>query len=79
MEYIAFIIEEDGRFNAVVPDLAGCVSYGETYEQAYEMIQEAAELWIEDQPYYPKAEGIANYTENQLDQIIKFKIHMIEV
>lgn len=77
MEYLAFIIEENSHFNAVVPDMPGCLSYGETYEQACEMIQEAAELWVEDQPY-PKATTMANYTPEQLDQMSKFKIHIID-
>ncbi len=40
--------EEDGGYIAKVASLPGCVSQGDTYEQAMANIQEAAELYIED-------------------------------
>lgn len=45
--------EDDGRFSVSAPDLPGCVSWGETREQAIEHIREAIEIWIES----AKAEG----------------------
>ena len=45
---IEFLPEEDGTgFTAIVPDLKGCISFGETIEETYQMITEAKELWIE--------------------------------
>jgi len=43
------IIEPDeaGYFVAEVPALPGCLSQGETYEQAIENIKEAIEGWLE--------------------------------
>jgi predicted RNase H-like HicB family nuclease len=38
---------EDGYWVAEVPSLPGCISQGETREEAVANIAEAAELWIE--------------------------------
>jgi predicted RNase H-like HicB family nuclease len=40
--------ESDGGYVAVVPGLPGCVSQGDTREEALKNIEEAAELYIED-------------------------------
>jgi len=40
--------EADGGFVATVPVLPGCVSQGDSREEALRNIQEAAELYIED-------------------------------
>jgi len=64
MKYIAFIHqdeEDNTAFNAIVPDLKGCVSYGKSFEKACEMVQEAAELWLEDEKF-PKANNFAYFT-----------------
>lgn len=39
--------EEGGGFTVEIVDLPGCLSQGETVEEAFEMIEEARELWIE--------------------------------
>ena len=39
--------DEDGVFVAEVPSLPGCVSQGETREQAVENIKEAIALYLE--------------------------------
>jgi len=45
---IEIIPDEDmTSFTAVVPELEGCMAFGETIEEAYEMITEAKKLWIE--------------------------------
>jgi antitoxin HicB len=38
---------ENGGFTATVPALPGCISEGETFEQAVENIKEAATLYLE--------------------------------
>lgn len=38
---------EEGGFWAEIPALAGCVSEGETFEEALANIREAAEGWLE--------------------------------
>ncbi|MEL7359362.1 MAG: type II toxin-antitoxin system HicB family antitoxin [Cyanobacteria bacterium J06560_6] len=44
---ITFYPEEVGGFTVMLKDLPGCMSQGETLEEAYEMIAEAKELWLE--------------------------------
>jgi antitoxin HicB len=40
--------DEDGGFVALVPDLPGCMSDGETAEVALASVQDAATAWIEE-------------------------------
>jgi predicted RNase H-like HicB family nuclease len=40
--------ESDGGFVASVPVLPGCVSQGDTREEAMDNIKEAVELYVED-------------------------------
>lgn len=40
--------EVDGGYIAKVPILPGCVSQGDTWDEAMANIQEAAELYVED-------------------------------
>lgn len=44
---IRLIPEDDGRWTAEVPALPGCVTWGDTREQAIERIKEAIELYLE--------------------------------
>ena len=39
--------EDGGGFSAVVPDLPGCMSDGETPEEAIVNVQDAIAVWIE--------------------------------
>jgi predicted RNase H-like HicB family nuclease len=49
MQYIV-VLEKDPEsgFVALIPVLPGCVSQGETREEALANIREAAELYVED-------------------------------
>ena len=51
---------EDGGYTAVVPALPGCVSEGDTREEALRNIEEAIQLYLEpvedDLPLGPDAE-----------------------
>jgi len=40
--------EEGGGFAAIVPDLPGCMSDGETAEEALAFVREAIDAWIEE-------------------------------
>ncbi len=40
--------EDGGGFLATVPDLPGCMSDGETYEEALANVQSAISEWIEE-------------------------------
>jgi antitoxin HicB len=44
---VVFEPQEDGSYAAYVPDLPGCVSEGETLDEATAMIREAMTLYIE--------------------------------
>lgn len=49
LEYNAiFTPEEDVGYSVSVPDLPGCLSQGDTFEQAKSNIKEAIELYLED-------------------------------
>lgn len=48
MEYNAvFTSEKDGGFSVSVPELLGCFSQGDTFEEAQKNIKEAIELYLE--------------------------------
>ncbi|HEX4596085.1 MAG TPA: type II toxin-antitoxin system HicB family antitoxin [Bryobacteraceae bacterium] len=49
MSYTVILEQDpDGGFVAIVPALPGCVSQGETREEAMANVREAVELYIED-------------------------------
>lgn len=39
--------EPEGGYTVLVPSLSGCVTYGETIEEAIEMAKEAIEVYLE--------------------------------
>ena len=41
---------EDGGYTVTVPSLPGCISEGETIEEAIENIKEAIALYLESEP-----------------------------
>lgn len=40
--------EEGGGYTVFVPSLPGCITYGETVDEAINMAKEAIELYIEE-------------------------------
>ena len=46
--------EPEGGYTVTVPSLPGCISYGETFEKAMEMIKEAMAGWLD----VAKKEGV---------------------
>lgn len=47
MDYVVVIERAaDGSYSAYVPDLPGCVSCGDTQEEARENIKEAIDLYV---------------------------------
>jgi predicted RNase H-like HicB family nuclease len=45
--YVRLIPEEDGGYSVVVPGLPGCVSQGDSKDQALENVKEAIKLYLE--------------------------------
>ncbi len=39
--------QEEGGYTVFIPSLSGCISQGETKEEALKNIKEAMELWLE--------------------------------
>jgi len=58
--------EPEGGYTATVPSLTGCVTYGETIEQATNIVKEAIELYLESLKAHneeiPNDEGTLEYT-----------------
>ena len=44
---VNFIVAEEGGYTVMVPALPGCISEGDTYEEALINIKEAIQLYIE--------------------------------
>ena len=44
---VIFEPAEEGGYTAYVPSLSGCISEGDTYEEALKNIKEAIKGWIE--------------------------------
>ena len=42
-----FEVAEEGGYTVSVPDLPGCLSEGSTFEEAWEMIQDAIAGWLQ--------------------------------
>ena len=58
--------EPEGGYTITVPSLRGCVTYGETIDEAITMAREAIELYIEHLQEkgeeIPTEEGLLEYT-----------------
>jgi predicted RNase H-like HicB family nuclease len=58
--------EPEGGYTVIVPSLPGCVTYGDTVEEAIEMAKEAIELYLESLKEHgeeiPTEEGTLEYT-----------------
>jgi len=48
LQYRVLLREEpEGGYTVIVPSLPGCVTYGETLDEAKRMVKEAIELYIQ--------------------------------
>ena len=58
--------EPEGGYTVIVPSLPGCITYGETIEEAIKMAKEAIELYIESLKEHgeeiPREERTLEYT-----------------
>ncbi|MCL6099547.1 MAG: type II toxin-antitoxin system HicB family antitoxin [Bacteroidetes bacterium] len=62
MQINAIIEKDENGYFAFVPDLKGCFSQGETFEEALKNINEAAELYLESLTEKEKSELLAKST-----------------
>ncbi|GAI53324.1 unnamed protein product [marine sediment metagenome] len=54
MKLNAILEKDEYGYFAYVPVLKGCVSQGDTFEEALQNIKEAAELYVEDLTFPPR-------------------------
>ncbi len=58
--------EPEGGYTVIVPALPGCVTFGETVDEAIAMAREAIEVYLEDLQEkgeeIPTEEGLLEYT-----------------
>ena len=58
--------EPEGGYTVIVPSLPGCITYGDTIEEAIEMAKEAIKLYAESLKKHgeemPTEEGTLEYT-----------------
>ncbi len=59
---VIFEPQEEGGYTVTVPSLPGCISEGDTYEEALENIKEAIALYLESL----QADGLPIPEENHL-------------
>jgi antitoxin HicB len=45
--YRVVVEPDEDRFFAEIPALAGCYSWGYTFEEAFENVKEAVEVWLQ--------------------------------
>lgn len=70
--------EEGGGYFAVVPDLPGCMSDGETPEEALENVQDAIACWIEAAGTVPEATALASrLTPPKAEWLAAIKAHLL--
>ena len=67
MKYAVVMEKGDKSFGAYVPDLSGCVAFGETREEVISLIREAIEFHLdgmkEDGEGMPEPHSEAEYVE----------------
>ncbi len=67
VRYVVIVEQGENGFGAYVPDLPGCVTVGETRDEALHLIQEAIELHLEsmreDGLPIPKPSSSSEYVE----------------
>ncbi|HVR07235.1 MAG TPA: type II toxin-antitoxin system HicB family antitoxin [Thermoanaerobaculia bacterium] len=56
---------EDGGFTAYVPSLPGCISEGETAEEAMANLREAVELYLE-----PVEDDLAGRSGSRIEELV---------
>ncbi len=57
--------QEEGGYTVYVPSLPGCISQGETHDEALDNIKEAIELYLE-----PDEDDLIEYSERKVVEIV---------
>jgi predicted RNase H-like HicB family nuclease len=70
---VIFEPQSEGGYTALVPSLPGCISEGDTYEEALSNIKEAIQLYIESL----RADGLPVPEENHL--IVEIEIPDVKI
>ena len=68
--YPVIFTKEDVGFSVVVPDLDGCFSEGDTFEEAYKNAKNAIGLYLDGMKEYPKASEPLSIKTNSNKQIM---------
>lgn len=76
MRYIAFLYKDsdigykdDMGYNVIIPDVEGCVTYGEDFNHALDMAQEALALALESQEALPIAHDLEYFSQKVLKEL----------
>ncbi len=75
---------EEGGYTVLVPDMPGCITEGDTLEQAMWMVQDAIGCWLNDveEKDYPKARGVndidASGYKDSFVTLVEFDRHIYE-
>jgi antitoxin HicB len=67
---VIFKPEPEGGFTAIVPSLPGCVTYGETLEQAQNMAKDAIGAYLTSMKKHK--EGIPNDTNTFISSVVAY-------
>lgn len=60
--------EEEKGYTVIFPDLPGCITEGDTLEQAYEMAQEALSIYLSSEEEHPPASDIKSLQLEEQEQ-----------
>lgn len=67
--------EPEGGYTVTAPSLPGCVTYGDTIEEAVEMAREAIELYLESLESLREHGEEISAEEDTLERILSVEVH----
>lgn len=68
-----FELQEEGGYTVTIPSLPGCISEGDTYDEALANIKEAMELYLESL----QADGLPIPEENHL--VVEIEMPYVQI
>ena len=76
--YAAVFTPKNGRYYVRVPDMPGCITSGDSYEDAFDMVLDAANLWMTDlverKEKIPKATSMEKIKREDGDMLMLIQI-----